>query len=222
MTVLNKDTGANQIELWFSNKPGQKVGESDVERYAYCSNPGNEPWLFLIEYVNAKQDKLGPIHPVQSTRILFTPDQGHTVDLIADGTYAQCGNKGQPYLLWNQKLDKYRIQVWGFLTKNPKRKWYWDATVYKPSPVAVSCLKSAGPIKAIKVQEAWWSNFSVPMGTWSLGAGDLGGEGLPTGGNVVYGRSVWHAQGQIPYFLTGGPDGRSITWCVNDIAVNAP
>ena len=40
LTVTNKTVGENQIELWFSNKPGQAVGSSNVELYEYCENPG--------------------------------------------------------------------------------------------------------------------------------------------------------------------------------------
>jgi hypothetical protein len=217
MTVISKNLGPNEFELWFSNKPGQAVGSSDVERYEYCNNPNGPSWLFLESYINAEQGRLLHIHPVQSTRILFAPYNEKTLDLMADGTYARCGNKGQPYLLWNQDLESYRIQVWGYLTENPKWKWYWDATVTKPASITNDCLKAAQTVKAIKVQEAWWNNFKAMAGTWNLGAGDMGGDGLPTGTNVKYGRTVWHAQGQLPYFLIGRPDGKAVGQCVKSV-----
>lgn len=213
MTVINKYAGTNQMDLWFSNKPGQTAETSNVERYEYCDNSGGNPWLFLNTYINVRQGKSDQYHPVRATRILFTPDKGQTIDLIADGTYARCGNKGQPYLLWNQNLDKYHIQVWGNLTENSKWKWYWDATVSKAEPVTNDCLKPAQSVKALKVQEAWWSNFKAAEGKWNLGTGDMGEDGLPTGTNVIFGRTVWHAQGQLPYYLIGKPDGKTVGWC---------
>lgn len=217
MTVTNKDSGANQVDMWFSNKPGQVAGASDVEQYEFCSNPGGHPWLFFEGYIDAAQGKLGRSHPVESTRILFTPNKGQTFDLVADGTYARCGNKGQPYLFWNQNLDSYRIQVWGYLTENPKWKWYWEATVTKPAPVTNNCIKPAQTVKALRIQEAWWSNFKVKEGKWTVGTGDTAGDGMPNGTNVKYGRTVWHAQGQLPYYLIGWPDGKTVGQCAQQV-----
>jgi hypothetical protein len=217
MSVANQNVGTNQFELWFSNKPGQAAGASDVELYRYCGNEGGRPWLFLDSYINAVNGKRERFHVVRSIRILFTPANKPTIDLVADGTYARCGNKGQPYLLWNQDLNSYRIQVWGGLSENPKWKWYWDATIAKSAPVTNDCLKPVQTVNAIKVQEAWWNNFKAPEGNWNQGTGDMGADGLPTGRNVSYGRTVWHAQGQVPYFLTGRPDGRTVGQCANQI-----
>jgi hypothetical protein len=218
LSVANQKVGENQFEMWFSNKPGQAAGASDVELYEYCSNAGGTPWLFLESYINAVNGKLERFHPVQSTRILFTPSNKPVIDLVADGTYARCGNKGQPYLLWTQDLDSYRIQVWGSLSENPKWKWYWDATVAKPAAITNDCLKPAATVRAIKVQEAWWNNFKALEGNWNLGTGDMGADGLPTGAHVSYGRTVWHAQGQIPYFMIGRPDGRTVGQCMKQMA----
>jgi hypothetical protein len=217
MSVANKDVGENQVELWFSDKPGQSIGSSDVELYEYCSNPGGEPWLFLNTYINAEHGIEQRFHPVQSTRILFTPYKQRTFDLVADGTYARCGNKGQPYLFWNQNLDSYRIQVWGYLTENPKWKWYWDATISKAAALTNDCLKPAQHVRAIKVQEAWWNNFKIKEGMWDLGAGTLDGDGLPAGTSIKYGRTVWHSQGQLPYYIIGPPDGSTARQCVNQV-----
>ncbi len=217
MTVTNKVLGENQIELWFSNKQGQVDGQSDIERFEYCANPGGNPWLFLTEYIDKKPGKPTVEHPVASTRILFTPNGGKTYDLIANGTYVRCGGKGQPYLLWNLDIDVYHIQVWGYLTENPKFKWYWDARVFKPAPITNNCTKPGQTVRAMRVQEAWWSNFPVPTGKWALGSGEIGPDGLPTGNSGVFGRSVWHAQGQLPYYLTGDPEGKATDWCTKQI-----
>jgi hypothetical protein len=218
MTVTNKMLGENQIELWFSNKQGQVDGQSDIERYQYCANTGGHPWLFLTEYIDKKPGKPIIEHPVASTRILFTPNNGKTYDLVANGTYVRCGSKGQPYLFWDVSLDVYRIQVWGYLTENAKQfKWYWDATVSKPATIANDCVTPSQTVRAIKVQEAWWNTFGVPSGKWDLGSGEIGSDGLPTGNGTAYGRSVWHAQGQLPYYLTGSPDGKTVDWCMKRV-----
>jgi len=218
MTVTNKVLGENQFELWFSNKSGQVPGQYDIERYEFCANPGGHPWLFLTEYIDQKPGKPVMEHPVASTRILFTPNNGKTYDLMANGTYARCGSKGQPYLFSDVNLDVYRIQVWGNLTENPKKfKWYWDATVSKPSPIINNCVKPSQTVRAIKVQESWWNTFGVPTGKWDLGSGEVGPDGLPTGSSIAYGRSVWHAQGQLPYYLTGNPEGKAIDWCMKQL-----
>jgi hypothetical protein len=220
MTVTNKVLGENQIELWFSNKQEQVPGQIDIERYEYCANPGGHPWLFLTEYIDQKPGKPLMEHPVASTRILFTPKNGITYDLISNGTYSKCGSKGQPYLLWDLNLESYRIQVWGYLTENPKKfKWYWDATVSKPAPTINNCVKPAQTVKAMKVQEAWWETFGVSTGKWDLGSGEIGPDGLPTGNSIAYGRSVWHAQGQLPYYLTGDREGKAVDWCMKQIKV---
>src|SRR6266404_1606103 len=183
MTVTNKVLGENQIELWFSNKQGQVDGQSDIERFEYCANPGGNPWLFLTEYIDKKPGKPTVEHPVASTRILFTPNGGKTYDLI----------------------------------ESPKFKWYWDARVFKPAPITNNCTKPGQTVRAMRVQEAWWSNFPVPTGKWALGSGEIGPDGLPTGNSGVFGRSVWHAQGQLPYYLTGDPEGKATDWCTKQI-----
>jgi hypothetical protein len=221
MTVRNKSLDENVFELWFSNKEGQVEGQADIERYQLCANPGGNPWLFLTEYIDAKPGHPTVEHPVTTTRVLFTPKDGKTFDLIANGTYARCGGKGQPYLLWNMGLDQYHIQVWGYLTENPKFKWFWDATVSKPSPISNDCLKGAHAVKAIRVEEAWWSTFGVPTGKWGLGSGEADAEGVPTGKAVKHGRSVWHAEGGYPYYLTGSPDGKHVGWCMKKVDAKA-
>lgn len=217
MTVTNKPLDQNDFELWFSNKQAQVPGQSDIERYEFCANPGGNPWLLLTEYIDKKPDQPVVEHPVVSTRILFTPKNGKTYDLIENGTYSRCGSKGQPYLLWDVNLDEYRIQVWGYLKEDQKLKWYWDAVVSKPAPVTNDCVKPHTTVKAIRVHEAWWSTFGVRTGKWGLGSGATAADGLPTGKEVTYGRSVWHAQGGLPYYLTGSPDGKALDWCVKQV-----
>ena len=213
MRVTAKGAGPKQVELWFSNKPGQAPGASDVERYELCDAPGGDAWLFLDAYFDAVGGRIEKRHPVNASRILFTPDDGKPVDLIANGTYARCGGRGQPYLLWDSALAKYRIQVWGGLDENRRFRWYWDATVYRPAPVTNTCIQPPNTVDAVRVREAWWSNFKDPHGKWGLGSGDLGPDGTPTGTNVRPGRTVWHAKGQTPYYLIGPGDGGRFGSC---------
>lgn len=95
-----------------------------------------------------------------------------------------------------------------------------EATVSRPALVTNTCLSPGRSAKAIKVQEAWWSNFTG-AGKWSLGSGDVNSDGLPTGTGVAYGRTVWHAQGQLPYYLTGSADGKTVDWCANEVTAGA-
>lgn len=214
MNVTTKRTGPDQVELRFSGKSEQAPGASDVEQYVLCNAPGGRAWIMLEAYVNLKGSQVVSSHPVRATKILFTPDGDREYDLIANGTYQRCGNKGQPYLLWDSVPKKYRIQVWGELTENSKFKWYWDAEVHSPGPVTNTCSQPEQTVSAVKVEEAWWSNFGVPTGKWGMGGGEINPDGLPSGSQVKYGRTVWHAKGQLPYYLIGPPGGKSIGSCV--------
>jgi hypothetical protein len=212
MSVRNESLGADGFILWFRNKPGQAPGAEDGERYHVCAGPA-QTWLYLDAYIDQRPGKPQRPHPVQSDRILYTPDGGATVDLIKSGAYAACGAAGQPYLLWVGAPAQYRIQVWGHLAENPKLVWYWDATVAAPHSIQDECLKPPRAIQAVEVREAWWSNFKVASGKWGLGDGELASNGNgPTGSGVSYGRTVWHGQGQTPYVMTGNPAGHP-TWC---------
>jgi hypothetical protein len=163
---------------------------------------------------------------VKSSRIILTVDDGKAVDLIADGTYAACGSIGQPYIFSSDAIETYRLQVWGYMTKNPGYKWYWDAIVSKPALITNICLHPAQTVKAMKVQEAWWSNFASlngrkTAGGWTIGSsGNLGPDGTPDGTAVKDFRTVWHAEGQIPYYATGSPDGERVRRCINRAPVN--
>ena len=220
MTVESLNIEPYKFELIFSNKPGQLSGHSDIEVYELCKNSGGDSWLFLTAYINRDNEQNRIAHAVESTKILFTPLNGHPIDLMANGTYSRCGAHGQPYLLWNQRAESYRIQVWGVLAEDRKYKWYWDAIVSKVNFVENSCLKSSQSIKSLKVKEAWWSNFKVPSGKWVLGSGDMGFDGQPSGFEVAYGRTVWHGSGQLPYYLIGEADKEAVYWCINTIENN--
>jgi hypothetical protein len=43
---------------------------------------------------------------------------------------------------------------------------------------------------------------------------------MPDGMQVKDGRTVWHAEGQIPYYETGSPDGRTVRKCINRMPVS--
>jgi hypothetical protein len=178
-------------------------------------------WIFFDEYRSGKGAAQWISRPVNSSRILLTVDGGTPVDLIADGTYAGCGNTGQPYLMYSASVQKYRLQIWGYLANNPKYKWYWDATVSKPTVITNDCFHPSQTVSALKVQEAWWSNFAALNGNpnnggWTMGSsGNIGQDGMPDGTEVRDGRTVWHADGQIPYYEIGSPDGGTVRKCIN-------
>lgn len=221
MTVTHVKLDNNNFQVWFSDKPGQKPGDFDIEQFRYCENAGGDPWLWLEKFIDFDRNSGSWIeHSVQSTKILFTPEDGEPQDLIADGTYARCGGRGQPYLFFNQTLSRYRIQVWGTIDRDrypsSNWQWYWDATVYATEDLCNDCLPTQKVVKAIKVKEAWWSNFPGEGG-WTGGrGGTIGTNGLPTGEEVVPFRTVWHAEGQLPYYVIGTVS-EAPNWCTNAI-----
>lgn len=221
MTVAHTALDDTRFRVWFSDKPGQKRGTFDIEQFRYCENAGGDPWLWLDAYIDYDRESGSWIeHSVQSTRILFTPEDRAPQDLIADGTYARCGGQGQPYLFFNQTLRRYRIQVWGTIDRDrypdSRWQWYWDATVSAAEDIVNDCLPVPKVVKAIKVKEAWWSNFPG-AGGWTGGTGgSIGTNGMPTGDGVVPFRTVWHAEGQLPYFMTGTA-AEEPAWCTRAI-----
>jgi hypothetical protein len=220
MTVTHTKVDDTTFRLWFSDKPDQKDGEFDIEEFRYCENAEGVPWLWLDKFIDF-DDNSGSWeeHTVQSVRILFTPEDGAAQDLIADGTYERCGGRGQPYLFCNQTLSRYRIQVWGTINRDKQPdsnwQWYWDATVYAAEDIRNDYLTHQKVVKAIKVKEAWWDNFSG-TGRWSGGGGTVGKNGLPTRENVVPFRTVWHAEGQLPYYVIGTVS-EEPNWCTSAI-----
>jgi hypothetical protein len=175
--------------------------------------------MYLDGYVK-HNDKGSAAHPVKMDRGLLIFDGKAPIDVIADGEHKACGEKGQPYLIWSPTDRNYRIQTWGHLVENAKWRWYWDARVTLGGTVENDCLSPGKQTPTVKVQEAWWNNFKVPTGQWALGKGEMNNaNGWPTGRSVVFGRTVWHGDGKIPYFMTGDATSRP-TWCVKRIVAN--
>jgi hypothetical protein len=218
--ISNESLGRGTFILWYSNPERQITKTSNGEEFRSCNSKGRS-WIFFDEYLTRSSSGSLTSRPVKSSRIVLTVDGGKSVDLIADGTYAGCGSIGQPYLFSSNAIATYRLQVWGYMANNPKYKWYWDAAVSKPALITNSCLHPPQTLTAMKVQEAWWSNFAVlngrsSNGGWTLGSsGNLGPDGMPDGIDVKDFRTVWHAEGQIPYFATGTPDGSKMRRCIN-------
>ncbi len=219
LSISNQTLGKGRFVLWFS-KPVQAVaGATNGEEYRYCYAMGRA-WIFLEEYLSGTGAGQWAKRPVKSSRILLTVDNGAPEDLMANGTYAGCGSTGQPYLFASRTVQKYHLQVWGYMTNNPRYKWYWDAYVSKPNLMTNSCLRPPQTVNALKVQEAWWSNFAEMNGNantagWTVGSsGNLGTDGIPDGTGVNAFRTVWHAEGQIPYYSTASPDGGTIRRCI--------
>lgn len=228
LSMTNEPLGGGKFILWFSNPERQMTATANGEEYRFCNAAGRS-WIIFDEYLNRKGTDQPIERPVKSSRILLTIDGGKPVDLMADGTYAGCGSTGQPYLLSSENFQQYHLQVWGYLAKNPQYKWYWDATVSKPATITNNCLHPPQTVRAMRVQEAWWSNFAAVNGNgkngseegWTMGSsGNLGADGMPDGTKVTDGRTVWHAEGQIPYYLTGAPDGKTVRKCIYTMPAN--
>ena len=217
MTVENETTGPGQFILWYFNRSDLAPGERDGERFHVCDVAGQE-WLFFDGYLRSSPGKALVKHDVVTDRILFTPAGGAPVDLVANGYYAACGGIGQPYLLWSSLPPRYRLQVWGRLTENPRFRWYGDTVVTAPERVVDDCSIPPMQTSAISRQEAAWTTFKDPHGRWGLGSGDTDPQGIPTGLQVAYGRTVWDGGGQIPYLMLKrreAPPGGG--WCANRI-----
>lgn len=219
LSISNQTLGEGKFIIWYSKPERVVTGITNGEEYRYCNAMGRA-WIFFDEYLSGDGASHWIERPVKSSRILLTVDHGIPMDLVSDGTYAACGSTGQPYLFASRAVQKYHLQVWGYMANNPKYKWYWDAYVSKPDLMTNSCLHPPQTVKALKVQEAWWSNFAerngkANTGGWSVGSsGNLGTDGIPDGTGVIAFRTVWHAEGQIPYYSTGSPDGGTIRRCI--------
>jgi hypothetical protein len=211
MTVENEPVSNNKVMLWFSHKVDQAPGQRDGELYRICQST-TFSWLFLDGYTKSS-DTLD--HPLTTTRAVLTIAGKPPIDVLSEDEYAKCGAMGQPYLIWERAPPRYRIQVWGYLTNEPRYKWYWDALMIHVVDVTDECLMPTKQREAVEVQEAWWDTFKERTGTWALGAGETTTE--PTGNNVHYGRTVWHGSDQLPYLMTGGAD-TTPGWCVNKIS----
>lgn len=223
MTVVNETLRPGVFMLWFSHKHGQPAGKRDGEQYRLCKTAGLS-WLYLDAYIDAFAGKPPIRHDVVSDRIVFTPATSTPQDLIADGSYAACGETGQPYLVWSGGPASYRIQVWGHLTENAKFRWYWDATVTHADRVVNDGLAPGREQPALRVEEAWWCSFKNPNGQWELGTGGSDTKtGAPTGTGVTYGRTVWHGTGQLPYTMIHASSASTGSdWCVNEVVPRGP
>ena len=237
MTVTHTRTGEDAFALWFSGKPGQEGGLFNVEEFRLvrgdadpggAGGPGGSgggSWVWLDRYVDHDASTGSWVeHPVFSHRILFTPAGGETRDLVADGTYARGGGRGQPYLLADPRPARYRIQVWGTIAQEDpavaRWHWYWDAEVESGVTVVNPALGPA-PLPALRVREAWWHNFDGE-GVWSApGGGEVGASGTPTGAGVRPFRTVWHAGEMVPYCVIGTPEGEP-TWRVDRVRAVEP
>lgn len=217
MTVTNATTGTNTLDLVFTHaaRATTNGGGFNAGAQRYCDNSGN-PFLFLDGYSFFNADGApNEQHSVTSTRLILTPQGGKPVDLIANGTYARCGNKGQPYLLWNLSTHQYRLQAWGFLTGHMQNRWYWDVTVNGPTTLAKDPCGMQSPLNVVAVQEAWWSNFNG-LARWGYGNGAVGADGVPTGATVSYGRTDYHANGHLPWYMVASSDGNVM--CTHSVA----
>ena len=202
MTVTYASRDPNHLDLIFTHaaRAATNGGGFNAGVQRYCDNAGN-PFLFLDGYAGFGADgSMRQQHPVTSSRLILTPQGGRPIDLIADGTYARCGNTGQPYLRWKLDLPRYRLQAWGYVTGHPEHRWYWDVMVNGPVVMPNDPCRFQRQLTAIEVQEAWWSDFRGG-GHWNPGSGAIGPDGAPSGADVVYGRTDWHAKGHMPWYM---------------------
>ena len=209
MTLRNQPIGALSFILWFS-RPGQPKFAENGEQYHVClSHRGS--WLYFDQYIDLEPNIPTKHHLVRADKIIYTPDGEGPIDMIGNGQYSDCGASGQPYLRWDGPKRAYKLQVWGHLANNPNLKWYWEASVKPDDSVLNDCVQPPRSFPAVRVQEAWWSNFKGPArtGRWTIGKGDvIPGEGIPSGQGVTYGRTVWHGSNKLPYMAIGTKDGR--------------
>jgi hypothetical protein len=237
-TLFDNYSGAEQMKvgstpidqdrflMWF-NKAWEPRNNWDLEQFRYCHNDGANPWLFLDQYLDLV-DGRWQAHTVQTTKALFTPRGGATRNLIADGTYRRCGGHGQPYLYWKQNGTSYHLQVWGTINKDKHPSsnwlWFWDLHISKPIQKSFDCLGQVQTVKAVKQTESWWDNFSG-KGQWWLAdtmgtTGAVDSNGVPTGHSITPSRTIWHADGQLPYVMTETRDGK-VAWCKKRAAPSA-
>ena len=215
MMVTSSRVDPGTIRLGFSGKPGQAEGASNIEQFRWVEGSGGRAWLWLDRYIDHDQSTgAWAEHPVFSHRILLTPAGEPTRDLVADGTYARHGGRGQPYLLEDPAVTAYRLQVWGTIAEpDPAAAawfWYWDATVSMVAGPVRNDALGGEPVPAMRVEEAWWCNFPVDGGWSPPGGGSLGPDGVPDGAEVRPFRAVWHATGGLPYFVIETPEGEPL------------
>jgi hypothetical protein len=203
----------NAVDLIFTHPLNRFVNGGtafNVGRQRRCDNNG-DPYLFLDEYIGMNEDgSIRGRHVIISSKLILTPAGGAPVDLIQNGTYRRCGSTGQPYLKWNFGLHDYRLQAWGYLAESRQSKWYWDALVSAPVLATDRCDHPERHFSAVRVQETWWNNFRSEDTGWSLGHGRMTQDGIPTGEQVTYGRTDWHAAGHMPWAMVVSEDGHAM------------
>ncbi len=201
VSFVNPSPGKLDLIFTHSARVAQGFEGFNASPQRYCANDG-DPYLFLDGYTDLNADgSINQQTSVTSTKLILTPEGGQPIDLIADGTYARCGNVGQPYLRWDLNITSYRLQAWGYTNSNTRDQWYWDAQVTGPFVMQQDpCNPKAKPT-VIAVQEAWWSNFNGSATGWTLGSGSMDSDGVPSGDDVVYGRTDYHADGHLPWYI---------------------
>jgi hypothetical protein len=219
LIVTHVTSAPNTLDLIFRRPLNPEVdyggGGFHTGHQRYCENNG-DPYLFLDQYIGLKADgRVHERHHIVSSRLILTPQGGAPIDLIANGTYARCGNTGQPYLRWNLDVHRYRLQAWGSLAENSRYRWYWDIDVTAPVQATNTCVSPQEQFVAIEVQEAWWTNFDKKKMGWSIGGGRVGTDQEPTGERVTYGRVDWHAKGHMPWYMVKSAEGHLM--CVTAI-----
>jgi hypothetical protein len=98
------------------------------------------------------------------------------------------------------------------LAENRNDRWYGDDIVTKVNHLVNDCLPGS-PVGGSKVEEAEWDAYNGKEGKFHLGNGEIR-DGTPTGNGIIYGRTVWHGNGSVPYSLVGAHAPTGSGWCV--------
>ena len=205
-------TSSSEEYLWFGVPTKSERKKWNLERYRRCGN-----WLWFDAFIALqRKEEQRPMHPVVATRILLTRN-GQTTNFLLSDEYKQCARNtiGHPYLPWNVDTT-YRLQIWGTLANETTARWYWDVIFRPPATIYNPCWP--GPKKkrtTIGVTEAWWMRKpGMKVGAWKMGDGEIM-NGVPSGVMTRYGRTTYHAEGPIPYWLTTSPSTGSINACID-------
>jgi hypothetical protein len=204
MTIENITQNNNFHSLKYTNRPffKNKTTDANIENYHNKSTNLDitvPNWVWLDSYEDIRSN-ISPIkHLVSTQKALFTDSNGHVTDLLECGLYKEFNEMGQPYLpIKLPRFGVFRLQVWGPVI-GANIDTYIDKLIFPPENPNDTRI-------AVGVKEAYWTNSTLKRGSdWNLGNGSIGSDGLPSGENITYGRKVYHANGQIPYFI-GGTD----------------
>lgn len=183
VTLENSNIGTDKLVLWYYNNPGYPVGTIQGELFRKQGD-----WLFHVNYIDRGINPTDSIVSVVADECILTVGEVVTdlMPLISPGV------PGHPYHMWNNVPAEYRIQVWGHLLELESWIFYWDAIITKDVTAANPFLGNAN---SLRVREAFW------RAGWGLGSGDVDGSGLPNGNNMTYGRTVYHAETHLPYYM---------------------